>query len=41
VWLVVVSLFIIFFCGRFAIRRLIFNYRPPENQKAEVKRAGA
>jgi hypothetical protein len=41
VWLVVVSLFIMFFCARFAIRRLIFNYRPPENQKAEVKRAGA
>jgi DNA-directed RNA polymerase subunit RPC12/RpoP len=29
-WLVVMSLFIMFFCGKFAVKRLIFNNRPPE-----------
>jgi hypothetical protein len=32
-WVVIVSLFFMFFAGRFAVIRLIFNYRPPEKEK--------
>jgi hypothetical protein len=34
-WGSIFSLFIIFFCGRFAIRRLIFNPVPPERIKSK------
>jgi hypothetical protein len=34
-WGTIFSLFIIFFCGRFAIRRLIFNPVPPERVKSK------
>lgn len=33
VWGTVFSLFIMFFCGRFAVKRLIFNNTPPERLK--------
>jgi DNA-directed RNA polymerase subunit RPC12/RpoP len=33
IWMVIVSLFFIFYAGRFAVKRLIFNYRPPEKIK--------
>jgi hypothetical protein len=33
IWVVISSLFGIFYAGRFAIKRLIFNYRPPEKFK--------
>jgi hypothetical protein len=33
VWGTVFSLFIMFFCGRFAIKRLIMNPKPPERLK--------
>jgi predicted Zn finger-like uncharacterized protein len=33
VWMVVFSLFVIFYSGRFAIRRLILNPEPPEIEK--------
>jgi hypothetical protein len=32
-WMIIVSLFFMFFAGRFAVKRLIFNYRPPEKEK--------
>lgn len=32
-WMIIVSLFFMFFAGRFAVLRLIFNYRPPEKEK--------
>jgi hypothetical protein len=34
-WGTIFSLFVIFFCGRFAIRRLIFNPVPPERIKSK------
>jgi hypothetical protein len=34
-WGSIIGLFIIFFCGRFAIRRLIFNPVPPERIKSK------
>jgi ribosomal protein L37E len=34
-WGTIFSLFVIFFCGRFAIRRLIFHPVPPERIKAK------
>lgn len=33
VWGVIISLFIMFFAGKFAIRRLIFESTPPEKEK--------
>jgi hypothetical protein len=33
VWGTVFALFIIFFTGKFAIKRLIFNPKPPERLK--------
>jgi ribosomal protein L37E len=33
VWGVIASLFLMFFCGQFAFRRLILNPRPPEREK--------
>jgi predicted Zn finger-like uncharacterized protein len=33
VWEIIMSLFVMFFAGRFAIRRLIFNREPPEFEK--------
>lgn len=34
-WVIIVSLFIIFFTGRFAIKRLIINYSRPEVEKTK------
>jgi DNA-directed RNA polymerase subunit RPC12/RpoP len=33
IWMVIVSLFAMYYAGRFAVKRLIFNYRPPEKIK--------
>jgi hypothetical protein len=32
-WLVILSLFVIYYCGKFAVKRLILNYTPPEVEK--------
>jgi len=34
-WVIIISLFIIFFTGRFAIKRLIINYARPEVEKTK------
>jgi DNA-directed RNA polymerase subunit RPC12/RpoP len=34
-WVVIISLFIIFFTGRFAVKRLILNYARPEVEKSK------
>jgi DNA-directed RNA polymerase subunit RPC12/RpoP len=33
IWMVIISLFGVWYAGKFAVRRLIFNYRPPEKIK--------
>jgi hypothetical protein len=33
IWMVIISMFAMFYAGRFAVKRLIFNYRPPEKIK--------
>jgi DNA-directed RNA polymerase subunit RPC12/RpoP len=34
-WVVIISLFILFFTGKFAIKRLIINYAKPETEKVK------
>jgi DNA-directed RNA polymerase subunit RPC12/RpoP len=38
IWNTIISLFIIFFAGKFAIKRLILNARPPERKMATRKK---
>jgi DNA-directed RNA polymerase subunit RPC12/RpoP len=33
IWMVIISLFFVYYSGKFAVRRLILNYRPPEKIK--------
>jgi hypothetical protein len=35
VWFAVMGLWLIYKCGRFAVKRLILNYRPPEKVRAK------
>jgi hypothetical protein len=35
IWETIIYIFIGFFTGKFAIKRLIFNYRPPEKEKVK------
>lgn len=38
VWVVVISLFMMFFAGRFIFKRLVFQFHPPEQEKKGVAR---
>jgi len=36
-WVIIVTLFIMFFCARFAVKRLIFHPRPPERTRPDSR----